>query len=270
VTTNHEYPAHDPPDDLDEVLSAAQIELADYVRAKVDTSAALMAIMAASGTDRITSNQLVTGGAPRGDARLAELNILSRAQEGPADSKRPATTEEGTEAAATEMGKAAAASVGADRPGRKPPVATVKRTFTGWARAASARWVPVTACVLAAAVVSGLCGLGLVLIAGAGGAGLAAIEAVSFAVAAGFAVIVAATVVVIVGVHQEERRLTIRSGRPPTVCALLARRVLGAHLYLIPEEQAKEDSRYEDPGKRPSRYEIPIARAEMIWPVRRR
>jgi hypothetical protein len=59
-----------------------------------------------------------------------------------------------------------------------------------------------------------------------------------FIIAAAFAVITVATIMVIVGIRQEERRKTILGGhRPPTACALLARWILGAHFYLIPEEQ---------------------------------
>jgi predicted membrane metal-binding protein len=55
------------------------------------------------------------------------------------------------------------------------------------------------------------------------------------AVGAGFALILVATIIVIIGVHQEEAAKTaVRGLRPPTICALLARRVLGAHFYLIP------------------------------------
>jgi hypothetical protein len=64
------------------------------------------------------------------------------------------------------------------------------------------------------------------------------IEVLVFIVAAAFALIVVATILVIIGIHEEERRKTILRGhRPPSACALLARFVLGAHFYLIPDEQ---------------------------------
>jgi hypothetical protein len=66
---------------------------------------------------------------------------------------------------------------------------------------------------------------------------MAAIDAIVFATAAGFAVIVIATILVIIGVHQEERRKTLAFGDPPTVAALLARRVLGAYIHLLPPER---------------------------------
>jgi hypothetical protein len=56
---------------------------------------------------------------------------------------------------------------------------------------------------------------------------MAAIEVFAVLVAIGFGVIGVLTILVIVGVHQEERRGTL--GRPaPTAAATLARRVLGA------------------------------------------
>jgi hypothetical protein len=55
------------------------------------------------------------------------------------------------------------------------------------------------------------------------------------AVGAGFALILFATIVVVIGVRQEEAaRTAVRGLLPPTICALLARWVLGAHFYLIP------------------------------------
>jgi H+/Cl- antiporter ClcA len=61
-------------------------------------------------------------------------------------------------------------------------------------------------------------------------------------VAAGTAAVFIATIVVIIGVHQEERRKTIIRGlRPPTACAVVARWILGAHFYLIPEERPEQE-----------------------------
>lgn len=71
---------------------------------------------------------------------------------------------------------------------------------------------------------------------------MAAVYALAVAVAAGFALIVVGTIMVIIGVHREERNKSILRGhRPPTVCALLARWVLGAHFYLLPEERPGEE-----------------------------
>jgi hypothetical protein len=273
VTTNHDYPypANDPPDDLSAFLSAAQNELADYVRAKVDPSAALMAIMAASAKDAITTNQLATDsdGDLCEDVRLAEPRTLGRVHEGPADSDRPDATSRDAEAIETETENVAAASVGTDRASRKPAVAVVKSKFAVWFRAIAERWPAVKAGLLTVAVVAG-CGLGLAVIVSAGGPGMAVIEALALAVAAGFALIVMMAIVVTIGIHQEERhRTVIRGRRPATVSVLLARRVLGAHFDLIPEERFGEDSEYEDPGGRPSLYEIQGAPAETIRPVRR-
>jgi hypothetical protein len=53
-----------------------------------------------------------------------------------------------------------------------------------------------------------------------------AVEAILFAVAAGFAVIVIAAILVTIGVHHEERNRTLTRQHPPTTAAILARRVL--------------------------------------------
>ena len=93
---------------------------------------------------------------------------------------------------------------------------------------------------------------------------MAAIEAMLFAVAAGFAAIVVATIVVVIGIRQEERRKTILGGHvPPTACALLARWVLGAHFYLIPEERPEAD---EGPGDEPPWFERPVPPSRPIGP----
>jgi hypothetical protein len=61
-------------------------------------------------------------------------------------------------------------------------------------------------------------------------------------VAAGTAAIFIATIVVIIRVYQEERHKTITRGlRPPTACAVVARWILGAHFYLIPEERPEQE-----------------------------
>ena len=66
---------------------------------------------------------------------------------------------------------------------------------------------------------------------------MAAVDMLLFATAAGFALIIAATILVIIGVHQEERRATFAGNRPPTIPALLARRVLGTHVDLLRDHQ---------------------------------
>jgi len=56
---------------------------------------------------------------------------------------------------------------------------------------------------------------------------MAAIDAIVFVVAAGFAFAVLITIVVIIGVHREERRLTLTRSTPPGAMARIARIVLG-------------------------------------------
>jgi hypothetical protein len=58
----------------------------------------------------------------------------------------------------------------------------------------------------------------------------AAIEAIVFAGAAGFAFVVVLSVVVIIGVRQEERYLTFEDRAAPGIAALLARMVLGRYV----------------------------------------
>jgi hypothetical protein len=77
---------------------------------------------------------------------------------------------------------------------------------------------------------------------------MAAIDAIVFAVAAGFAFAVLITVVVIIGVHQEERRLTLTRRTPPGVMARLARIVLGWNVrkdYRDPPDPGYHDDRAE-------------------------
>jgi hypothetical protein len=59
---------------------------------------------------------------------------------------------------------------------------------------------------------------------------MAAIVAITFATAAGFAFVIVVTVIVIIGVRQEERYLTFESRTAPTVTARLARIVLGRYV----------------------------------------
>jgi hypothetical protein len=92
----------------------------------------------------------------------------------------------------------------------------------------------------------------------------AAIEAIVFAGAAGFAVIVVATILVIIGVRQEEHFLNGRvdeQGRrrfeyrePPTILALLARQILRAQFHPIPDQLSQ---RLDDPDDEPPWYERP-------------
>jgi hypothetical protein len=70
---------------------------------------------------------------------------------------------------------------------------------------------------------------------------MAAVGALLFATAAGFAVVIAATALVIVGVRHEEQRGTIADKRPPTIPALLARRVLGTYAHLLREDHGEPD-----------------------------
>ena len=56
---------------------------------------------------------------------------------------------------------------------------------------------------------------------------MAAIDAIVFAVAAGFAFAVLVTVIVIIGVHREEHRRTLTNTNAPGAIARLARFVLG-------------------------------------------
>jgi hypothetical protein len=59
---------------------------------------------------------------------------------------------------------------------------------------------------------------------------MTAIDAIIFAAAAGFALVVAITVVVIIGIRQEERYLTLANKNAPTAMAQLTRIVLGNYL----------------------------------------
>jgi hypothetical protein len=67
---------------------------------------------------------------------------------------------------------------------------------------------------------------------------MTAIGMVVFTASAGFAVIVVSTILVIIGVSQEERCRTMARQCAPTIPALLARRVLGVRLR--PPEKSDE------------------------------
>jgi hypothetical protein len=68
-----------------------------------------------------------------------------------------------------------------------------------------------------------------------------AIEAVAFAGGAGFATVVAATIVVIIGVSHEEHLGTLTRQHPPSVPALLARLVLGTYVRLPTGQHNEHD-----------------------------
>jgi hypothetical protein len=78
---------------------------------------------------------------------------------------------------------------------------------------------------------------------------MTAVDGLVAAFAAGLTLMIIATIAVISGVRTEERDKTILRGhRPPTTCALLARWVLGAHFYLLPEERTYQvESSEEEP-----------------------
>jgi hypothetical protein len=59
---------------------------------------------------------------------------------------------------------------------------------------------------------------------------MAAIEVIVFAAAAGFAFVIAVTIVVIIGVRREERYLSLTNRTAPGAIAQLARIVLGRYV----------------------------------------
>jgi hypothetical protein len=61
---------------------------------------------------------------------------------------------------------------------------------------------------------------------------MAAIEAITFAVAAGFAAVLAATILVVIGVRREERWLTFERRRAPGAIARLARIIVGRYVRI--------------------------------------
>jgi hypothetical protein len=73
---------------------------------------------------------------------------------------------------------------------------------------------------------------------------MAAIVAIVFAAAAGFAFVVAIFVIVIIGVHREERYLTFSNRTAPGAVALLARIVLGR--YVRKERHRRQPGGYPD------------------------
>jgi hypothetical protein len=73
---------------------------------------------------------------------------------------------------------------------------------------------------------------------------MAAIEAIVFVAAAGFAVIVVLTVIVVIGVRQEERYKTLEQRTAPSAVAQLARIVLGR--YVRREDYKSSEHGYPD------------------------
>ena len=59
---------------------------------------------------------------------------------------------------------------------------------------------------------------------------MTAIDAIIFAGVAGFALVVVITIIVIIGVRQEERYLTLANRNAPSAMAQLTRLVLGRYL----------------------------------------
>jgi hypothetical protein len=78
---------------------------------------------------------------------------------------------------------------------------------------------------------------------------MAAIEAIVFAVAAGFAFVIVISIIVIIGVHQEERYLTLEQKTAPSVVALLARIVLGRYVRKERDETSAHSEADDHAGK---------------------
>ncbi len=73
---------------------------------------------------------------------------------------------------------------------------------------------------------------------------MAAIEAIVFVAAAGFAFIVVITVIVVIGIRQEERYQTLEDRTAPSAVAQLARIVLGR--YVRREDHKSSGYRHPD------------------------
>lgn len=82
---------------------------------------------------------------------------------------------------------------------------------------------------------------------------MTAIEGILFAVSAGFAVIVVATILVIVGVRYEERNRTLTHQHPPTITSMLTRCVLRTYAHPSREEH---DKRAADQQDRRDRHDL--------------
>jgi hypothetical protein len=76
---------------------------------------------------------------------------------------------------------------------------------------------------------------------------MAALGVIVFAAGAGFAVVIVITIMVIIGIHQEERYMSLWDKNAPTAMALLARIVLGRY---IRRQQHKVTGRDEPNGSR--------------------
>jgi hypothetical protein len=90
---------------------------------------------------------------------------------------------------------------------------------------------------------------------------MAAIEALVLAVAAIAIVFAVILVVVITGIHQEERRGTLARENPPTGLARLTRQLLGAHFCLGVQEQWAQAG--------PHATDFPPATAGLAGPARK-
>ena len=81
---------------------------------------------------------------------------------------------------------------------------------------------------------------------------MAAIDALIFAGAAGFALVIVITFVVIVGIHREERYLTLANRNAPGAMAQLARLVLGRYVRREtdgPDARGRRDEEAVTPGR---------------------
>jgi hypothetical protein len=76
---------------------------------------------------------------------------------------------------------------------------------------------------------------------------MAAIEAIVFIGAGGFAFFVVISIIVIIGVHQEERYMTLEHRTAPSAMAQLARIILGRY---VRKEQHRVTGRDEPNGSR--------------------
>jgi hypothetical protein len=81
---------------------------------------------------------------------------------------------------------------------------------------------------------------------------MAAIDALIFAGAAGFALVVVITVIVIVGVHQEERHQSLANRTAPGAVAQIARLILGRYVRRENGQGAHDDD--DDDEKLPHAY----------------
>jgi hypothetical protein len=84
---------------------------------------------------------------------------------------------------------------------------------------------------------------------------MAFIEALIFAGAAGFGLIVVITAIVIFGIRKEERYLTLANRDAPSVMAQLARLILGR--YVRRENGRERRERHDDEALTPSRTNWP-------------